>query len=86
MLGTLPSSFSGGVVAKLDYRGTAPGGLALSKSSTTLDHVECAGRSCEVELDEGRASEEDDSINGDARNVSKGHGMVETNNVVTFRC
>ena len=61
-------------------------GLALSKSSTTLDHVECEARSYKVELDEGRASEEDDSINGDARNFSKGHGMVETNNVVTFRC
>ena len=60
-------------------------GLALSESSTTLDRVECEARSCEVELDEGRASKEDDSINGDARNVNKGHRMVETNNVVTFR-
>ena len=61
-------------------------GLVLTKSSMNLDRVECEARSYEVELDEGRASEEDDSINGDARNVSKGHGMVETNNVVTFRC
>jgi hypothetical protein len=61
-------------------------GLTLSKSSTTLDRVEWEAGSCEVELDEGRTSKEDDSMNGDARNISKGHGMVETNNVVTFRC
>ena len=61
-------------------------GLARSKSSTTLDRVEWEAGSCEVELDEGRASKEDDSKNGDTRNVNQGHGIVETNNVVTFRC
>ena len=68
-------------MAELGYRGIAPGG---PRALQVLDRFECEAWSYEVELDEERASEEDDSINGDARNVNKGHGMVETNNV-TFR-
>jgi hypothetical protein len=47
---------------------------ALSKSSRTPFTSTTSIGSCEVKLDEGRHSEEDDSKNGDTRNVSKGHG------------